>query len=602
MTSWAQAQTIEINPVVISATRVEQKLSNVIPSATVITRAEIERAQAPTLVDLLQGQPGIEIGRNGGPGTYSSIFMRGQNSNNVAVYIDGVRVQTDSIGALRLVDMPPNQIEKVEILRGNMGAVYGDSAVGGVINIFTRAGAGSFGPTASVSYGSRNTSDVGLGYNTKGEDFRLGISVHKFDTDGYSAMQHSQNPTTVNPDKDAFKRHSIFLNGEKMIGKDLAIGFQINNIESKADYDSTSNPKWGPASTNDKQNNKQNSSDVTGYSKFNLSTAWSSRVGLTESKFKNSDFYNGAANGQFDGEQRNIQWSNVYRLGHGNVTFGADGTNTNFKTTTEYNRKSLGYYAGYSGLYEKLDYQINLRHDQVKSKSTSTSIDKSANTWLLGLGYLLTEKFKLTGLVSTSFRAPNTAELFDVPAWGTTGNLNLKPEEHKGLELGASYATELGTLRLVRFESKTTNAIAYKSGTPSYENIGLVENKGYETGFSGVSNGWVYKLSAVHQDPINAQTGARLARRAREYGSIYVGKTLLGIDWGTQIVASGNRVDETRSLESYTLVHFSAAKKMTPEWTGRIKIENAFDQKYQLAYGYDTPPRGVFVSMQYQPK
>eukprot|EP01034_Spumella_vulgaris_P022233 gene22233-28348_t len=409
MTSWAQAQTIEINPVVISATRVEQKLSNVIPSATVITRAEIERAQAPTLVDLLQGQPGIEIGRNGGPGTYSSIFMRGQNSNNVAVYIDGVRVQTDSIGALRLVDMPPNQIEKVEILRGNMGAVYGDSAVGGVINIFTRAGAGSFGPTASVSYGSRNTSDVGLGYNTKGEDFRL----------------------------------------------------------------------------------------------------------------------------------------------------------------------------GYSGLYEKLDYQINLRHDQVKSKSTSTSIDKSANTWLLGLGYLLTEKFKLTGLVSTSFRAPNTAELFDVPAWGTTGNLNLKPEEHKGLELGASYATELGTLRLVRFESKTTNAIAYKSGTPSYENIGLVENKGYETGFSGVSNGWVYKLSAVHQDPINAQTGARLARRAREYGSIYVGKTLLGIDWGTQIVAS--------------------AKKMTPEWTGRIKIENAFDQKYQLAYGYDTPPRGVFVSMQYQP-
>lgn len=595
-----QAQGIEINPVVVSASRVEQKLSNVIPSATVITREDVERAQAPTLVDLLQGQPGIEIGRNGGPGTLSSIFMRGQNSNNVAVFIDGVRVQTDATGGLKLVDIPPNQIEKIEILRGNMGAVYGESAVGGVIHVFTRVGTDGSNPTASVSYGSRNTSEVTGSYNVRSDDFKLGISVQKFNTDGYSAMNRSQNPTTVNPDKDGFKRDSVFLNGERTISKDLAFGFQVNNIESKAEYDATSNPDWNNASPSDTQSNTQHSSDVTAYSRFNLSPAWSSRVGLTESKFKNNDFYNGAANGSFEGNQISAQWSNVHRLGQGNATFGAEAANAKFKTPTEYDRNSRGYYVGYSGLYEKLDYQTNLRQDQIEAKSASTSTNKSATTWLAGLGYSLTDAFKLTGLVSTSFRAPNTAELFDVPAWYTTGNPNLKPEEHKGHELGASFATVMGNLRLVRFESETKNAITYHSST--YENIGLAQNKGYEASFNGSRGGWLYKLSAVHQDPINAQTGARLDRRAREYGSFNLNKTLFGIDWGTQVVASGNRMDGSNTLDSYTLVHFSAAKKITPDWIARVKVENAFDKKYQLAYGYDTPPRGVFVSIQYQPK
>jgi vitamin B12 transporter len=106
-----QAQTIELNPVVVSASRIQQKISDVIPSANVITREEIERSQAPTLVDLIQGQPGIEIARNGGPGTLSSIFMRGQASANVAVFVDGIPVQRDSFGGLKLVDIPPSQIE-----------------------------------------------------------------------------------------------------------------------------------------------------------------------------------------------------------------------------------------------------------------------------------------------------------------------------------------------------------------------------------------------------------------------------------------------------------------------------------------------------------
>jgi vitamin B12 transporter len=100
--STAQAQTnSEFNPVVVSASRTEQSLSDVLPSVSVITRADLDRTQAKTLADALQGEPGFEFGRNGGPGGATSIFLRGSDSKNIVVLVDGVRTQTDNLGSLQ---------------------------------------------------------------------------------------------------------------------------------------------------------------------------------------------------------------------------------------------------------------------------------------------------------------------------------------------------------------------------------------------------------------------------------------------------------------------------------------------------------------------
>lgn len=591
-TASLQAQTIELNPVVVSATRIPQKISDVIPSATVMTREEIERSQAPTLVDLIQGQPGIEIGRNGGPGTVSSIFMRGQASANVAVFVDGIPVQRDSFGGLKLVDIPPSQIEKVEILRGNMSALYGESAVGGAIHIFTLAGTGKSGPTASVGYGSRNTSNLTAGYNLKGEDFKLGFTAQKFKTDGFSAMNPRQS-SLVNPDKDAFERESVFINGEKRVSKDLAIGFQANSIDSKVDYD-------GTHGSSVLHNSKQKSSDLTVFSRINLSAEWASRIAMTQSKFKNREFRNiSSTTGSFEGDQLGIQWGNTYKLGTGNANFGVDVTNAEFKTPTKYERDSLSYYVGYSGRFDRLDYQANLRRDEIKSKEGNTAKENSANTWLLGAGYQLTHALKLTSLVSTSFRAPAVGELF-----GAWGNPTLQPQEHKGGEFGLQHQSAIGRLRAVYFNTETKNDFAYGTDSKPY-NIAKSENKGIELSLNGNAAGWGYRLSAVAQDPKNAESGARLARRAKEYGSIGLTKTAMGVDWGGNVILSGNRKDSDYNSEfnsSYTVVNLTAAKKLTPEWTGRVRVENAFNETYQLAHGFNTPQRGVFVTLQYQPK
>jgi vitamin B12 transporter len=522
--------------------------------------------------------------------------MRGQESKNVAVFIDGVPVQRDSYGGLKLVDIPPSQIEKIEILRGNMSAVYGEAAVGGAIHIFTRSGTGTSGPTASASYGSRNTSDLTAGYNLNGDDYKLGFSVQRYETDGYSAMNPSENPTTVNPDDDAFERDSVFIHGEKSINDKITLGFQANQINSEIEYDNTSNPSWGAALPTDLQHAEQKSSDLTIYSQLNPFSEWSSRIALTQSDFENRDFYNGAANGSYEGNQLGVQWTNTYKVGTGNANFGVDLTDAEFETPTKYERDSLGYYLGYSGRLDRLDYQANLRRDEVEDKTAS--VEESANTWLLGLGYLVADSTKLTGLISTSFRSPAASEFANTPS--------LKAEEHKGYEVGISHTTQLGIIDVIHFSTDTTNSISYTGAWPClnncYENIGKVENKGYELSLSGAIHDFGYKLSAVFQDPRNGETNARLLRRAKEYASVDLTKHAMGLDWGTNVLWSGNREDFGANLDSYTVVNLTAAKKLSPEWIAKLKIENAFDEDYQLAYGYDAVPRGVFLSVNYQPK
>ncbi|MFY8126694.1 MAG: TonB-dependent receptor plug domain-containing protein [Hydrogenophaga sp.] len=601
------AQTIELDPVVVSATRIEQKLSDVIPSASVITREEIERSQAATLVDLIQGQPGVEIGRNGGPGSVASIFMRGQASSSVAVFVDGVRVQTDHFGGVKVIDIPPSQIERVEILRGNMSALYGEAATGGVIHIYTRAAADSAGGHASLTYGSRNTVDTSAGYQVKQDGWKAGFSVNRFDTDGFSAQNVTQAPL-ANPDKDGYERNALFVNLERSVSLDLAFGIQANSIESGAEYDSSSG--FSGDLPSHLHHNKTKTDDVTIYSRFKLNEDWSSRLGLTQSNFAYDEFRNrgtGFVNTtRSKGDQLSFEWSNSYRLGSGNAAFGLDVVDATFKSgspasLTKYKRSSNAFYAGYSGRAGALDYQANARHDSVTAKSAASTIKNNKTTWLLGVGYHLTDDLKITATQSTSFRAPNTAELFTPNG----GNPNLKPEEQKGSDLGVQYFSSLGLVKFVYFDTKTSNLI---TGWNPMTNTAKAKNSGVELSLAGVANSVGYKASYVSQDPRDAVTNDRLTRRAKEYVSFDLTTNVARIDWSASVFWSGTRADnhvvtwDPLTNSNYTVVNLTASKKLTPEWTGRIKVENAFNEKYQLAHGFDAVPRGVFVTLQYQPK
>ena len=139
---------------IVSAAQIDQPLSRTPDSVTVISGAEVEAKQQYTLGAALRSVPGLTLQQSGGPGTLTSLFTRGGESDYTLVLVDGVRVNAFG-GGLDLSQVPLQDVERIEVLRGSQSALYGADAIGGVIQIITRSG-GDPNAQAHVETGSRD--------------------------------------------------------------------------------------------------------------------------------------------------------------------------------------------------------------------------------------------------------------------------------------------------------------------------------------------------------------------------------------------------------------------------------------------------------------
>lgn len=598
-----------LQQVVVTAMRVEQPLADVLSSLSVITRKDIERSQAQTLADLLQGEAGFEFGRNGGPGAVTSFFLRGQDSINTAIVIDGIRAPVDQIGSLLVIDIPIQQIERIEILRGNASALYGDAAVGGVISITTRTGGGAPRAYGSVTLGARNTREMLLGYAGESDGYKLNFNVGSAASDGSSAM-NTQQKTSANPDNDGYKNDFAAFRLDKKLGTDLSMGLRFKSSTSSSDYDDS----WGVATDVDVFKKKTES--LGAYVRRLMNDDWTSTLDLSLSQLRYEDSKNGVLfaagdysykNGISTGNQREVRWSNNYQAAADTlVNFGLDSSQAGYTgegdSAYDMRKTSLAYYAGVTQTMGKLTLQGNVRKDQLVTENTVSGTtgrsDQSTNSGLLGLGYRLDEQWKVTGSLSTGFRAPTAYEVAATPL--------VKPEFHHSQEIGLVYAGGVTYARAVYFETRTDDAITSDDGWPEiYSNVGRTENKGLEAVLQTQWWGNRVRVSLVSQDPKNLSTGFALARRARNYGSIDVSRMVAGYELGAKVYGADERKNsqyDSVVLAGYSVWSFYASRQIDSEWTLRARVENAFDRQYQLASGYNTPGAGAFVTLQYQPK
>lgn len=595
--------------VVVSATRIEQPLADVLSSLSVITRKDIERSQAQSLADLLQGEAGFEFGRNGGPGTTTSVFLRGQDSINTAIIVDGIRSPVDNIGSLLVIDIPIQQIDRIEILRGNASALYGDSAVGGVISITTRKDGGAPKAYGSVTLGVQNTREMILGFAGESDGYRLNFNLGSAVSNGFSANNTKQE-SNANPDDDGFKNDFAAIRLDKKIGADLSLGLRLKTSVASSDYDDKSGL---PTDLNVFKKNTQN---VGAYIRKVINPDWISTLDASLSQLRYEDLKNGVLyvagdnsykNGIQTGNQNEVRWSNTYQARVDTlVNFGIDSSRAIYSgigdNAYDMLKTNLGYYAGVTQYIGKITLQGNVRKDQLVTENTTSGTngrsDQSANSGLLGIGYRLNDHWNLTGSLSTGFRAPTAFEVATTPM--------VKPEFHNSREIGLAYASGETYVRAVYFETRTDDAITSDGGWPeTYSNVGRAENKGIEAMLNTQWLGNRVRVSLVSQDPKNFSTGFSLARRARNYASIDISRMVAGFELGAKLYGADERKNsqyDSVMLAGYSVWSFYSSKQIDSEWTLRARVENAFDRQYQLASGYNTPGLGAFVTLQYQPK
>lgn len=602
----AQAQTDDVKslaPVVVTASRIEQSQAEAIPTTTVITAEEIRNSRASDVISLLQTQAGIEVTQTGGAGTATSLFMRGTESRHNLILIDGVPIRDASATGTTAAfhHILPDQIERIEIVRGNVSAIYGSGAIGGVIQIFTKQGTGEPKVNLSSEVGSRGTTKVSGGVLGKTGDTRYMFSASRYETDGFSANNTKQF-SSENPDKDGDRNVSVAGSVSHEWRRGHEIGARLYANDAKFSYDGGGD---GPSTRIDDGTSKQKT--IAAFSKNRFLPNWLSTITASETEIKRRDTTIGGLYGDSDarykGNTTMMQWTNEWMLSpNWAMTAGVDAAKEKADTYASYSvptdfyhsRSNSSFYGGVNGKIDAHSFQVNTRNDHVGGSGSDT-------TGYLGYGYALTPTWKLIASTSTAFLAPTLYQLYD----NTYGNSDLKAERSRSKEAGIQYASGPTLVRAVIFETHTRDLIGY---TTTYINIGKASNRGMEMNAVSHIMGVDARASLTLQSPKDDTTGDQLARRAKTLASLAASKSFSALRIGGDVQYGGHRPDSDYTtwpatsvdVSSYVLFNLNARYQVSKELSVYGRIENVFDREYQTAYGYNQAERGFFAGIEWR--
>ena len=588
----AQAATAsELRETVVTATRVEQPLSDLVADVSIIDSETIQRSGAVGVADILARVPGIQITRNGGPGSNASVYVRGGETRFTAVYIDGVRVDSQSTGGATWEQIPLSQIDRIEVLRGPAAAVYGSDAVSGVIQLFTKKGDGKPAPYVGVGFGNRGTytAEAGVSGAAGAFDYSLGMTHER--SDGFNARPIP----TANPDDDGYRRNSANarLGWAIAPGQRLQGTFLASNLNSQYDSDKVKD---------DRNHHQLRTVGLAWDSKWN--DIYSTRVEVNQSNSKYSttpNFY------MTETTLRNYRFQNELHFGIHRLTASLERREdelnnpatfvggTDFKRDRSQNALALGY-ALNTGPHT---LQANLRRDkdsEFGGKSTGS----------LSYGYALTKEWRVTASGGTSFRAPTLYQRFS-----EYGDATLKPETGRNLEIGTRWTQGSSSAGVVAYRNRVRNLIVYGApGTcPSsygcYQSVGRAE-------YEGVTLTAAHKLGPVSlngsldfQNPHDLDTGRQLARRSKRYANLSADTMISNWTVGAEMNAASRRNDSASNkivLGGYTVFNLYASTKIARDYTVLARINNIADKDYQLANTYSTGGRSLYVGLKWAPQ
>jgi len=588
-----------LSPVVVTATRTAQSIDDSLASVTVITREYIDRKQPLSVQGALLGVPGLGISNSGGLGKPSDVFMRGTNSDHVLVLVDGVRMGSATLGTTAFQDIPIDQVERIEIVRGPRSSLYGSEAIGGVIQIFTRKGGGGFKPFLSLGGGTYNTFKVSAGISGGDERAWYNFSGAELYTGGINACNGIPPDAngmggagcfTYDPDHDGYSNTS----GSARAGYRFDNGTEIeaNFLQAAGDnhYDGSFN----------------NRSDVTqqvigGKLRFAPMSFWETTLRAGSSADFSNDYLGSVFVSRFDTRRITASLQNDFTLAKDHLlTAGFDYYVDELDSTVDYPVTSRDDKAGflqYQGQIYGHSLDLSVRQDsnqQFGGKTTGSA------AWGYGFG----EPLRLTASYGTAFKAPTFNALY----YPFFGNPNLKPESSQSVEVGANGKLAEVNWSVNGYYTKIDDLIAFDPTTFSSANIAEAEILGMETQFSTQLWGIDINANLTLVDPRNKEDGLNneniLPRRAQQMSRLDLDKAFGKFHIGLTVNQEGRRYDDLANrvrLHGFTIVSLRASYEVYQDVVLEGRASNLFNEHYETAYLYNQMGTNLFLSLNYRP-
>lgn len=559
----------------VTASRTPTSISESLYSTTIITREEIEQSQATDVSQILHAVPGIQIGRNGGPGQATSIFMRGAASDHTLILIDGVPAQSGTAGTTAIQHIDPSIIERIEIVRGPASTLYGTSAIGGVIQIFTRRG-GRSGTTAQANgqAGSQDSQGVTASIQHRDETWNTGLAISRYRTDGYP----SRSASTI----DRGYENTTF-NGH--------LGFSLNNTEIEFSHfqadgfveylDFFLTPV-----------DQDTSNRVTRLSlKHQINDDWNSQLLLSRTiDSTNENQANFLTQFDFAETKRYaIDWQNTFTPGNNQtwvagITLAQQDTDLlSFGTSFDQTEDRSEAYLQNTTTIDNTNIQLGGRFIQQDNRGNHL-------VWTAAIGQRFNKNTRGFINAGTAFRVPTANDLY-----GFGGNPSFDNETSKSFETGIHHLlSQQHSIYANLFYTKINNLIESDPFTSTIQQIESARIYGSEIGHSWNEEAWSTSIDYVWQSAVNEDQNKPLARRAKH--KIDATIRYQPNQWWAQadVIAESKRSDSrfsTSIMPSYNRVNLSAGYQLDKNWQLEANIKNVFDTEYELAKGFPAQER-----------
>ena len=576
-----------IEPVVVTATRTESPVDQVIASVDIIGSAELRRQPAADLGDLLRMRAGVEVARLGGPGQQTSLFLRGTDSNHVLVLVDGVRINPGTIGSAAIQNIAPELIERVEIVKGPRSTLYGSDAIGGVINVITRRGATS-GANIQAGAGSYNSKSASLNAGTGGSRGDASLGVSWVNSDGF--------PTRSGDSTDRGYRNLSMTAAARTDLSGVELGMRAWHAEGTSEY---SDFFVTPVD----QDFENSAFALT--AAFAPSDSWQSN--LTASHMLDRLDQNQASFCQPHDFLRTRRWqldwqNDITAPEHHALTTGVIWQNE----SADAQSFCAPYAADITTTQFYLQDQMSFgrAHVLLAGGYTDHETFGAHETWNAEFGFELGDSTMLTFAAGHAFRAPDATDLY-----GYGGNAALNPEQSQSYEASLRHDTANGHhVTLTLFRNEIDDLIEFvvtdfETFDGENRNVDRARIDGLEASWRYETGKWSARATATLQDPRDLVTNERLLRRAKENFTLGVSRRFGADEIAVDLLYAGEREDfgfPQVTLPAYWLANLSASVAVNEHWTLLARMENLLDEDYELARGFNTMGRSLFVAIRHE--
>jgi vitamin B12 transporter len=597
-----------MSDILVTATRTKTPSLELANSITVIDSSEIAQKKNTSVYDLLKNEYGLSLARQGATGSLSYVYTRGANSGHTLVLVDGIELNmpNETTNAFDFANLPVDNIERIEILRGPQSTLYGSDALGGVINLITKKGYGKPNIYFLSEGGSYNTYRGLGGINGSYNIFDYSVTLSRFKTDGFTSASEKDG----NTERDGTMRDNLSSRIGANLADNLSLSLIFRFTKADTDLDQTGG-KFGDDPTyfaNLEETGLRSEANFKAFEGF-----WDQTLGVSyfrnvrKYKYDVSLFNPSSSRSFYDGKKLKIDWQNNFYFSKNYiVTLGAE--------TEE--EKAISEYYSYSDFFnfesifpEKSSrttgvyLQNQLRVSNNFFSTVGVRYDNherfgSKVTYRIAPAYVFYESgTKLKATFGTGFKAPSLFYLFD-PVYG---NEDLKPEKSVGWDAGIEqyFWNSRVIAGITYFNNSFEDLFGFDDNFKAL-NIYEAETRGIETYFSANPvSGLRFKFNYTYMKTEDSQNDNLPLLRRPEVKIVYnlnyelIENTNLDLE----LIYTGVRDDKdflnfpaTRvKLESYTLVNLAVSYNIFPFLQLFGRVENLFDSDYEEVFGYETP-------------